>query len=626
MISEKSPSKGIIEEIHENINKELMDDFNKMAEGKMKIEDKEIENFIKLYRIANNYEKRNKEGIKPVIPFLKEIEEVWSLKDLNDKAVYFQLNDYELPFNFNIGTDEKESDKKNLYFNGLQNLLPDLSYYEADSKEGESYRKDFSKLLKEILISSGKTEEEAERMLSNIFQLDKYIVDNYFPKDKEEDVNEEEVNTEKNYIPFDEFKKYSKNIDFEKIVKELLGVVPDKVIVDNTKYLENIDKIINNKNLQSIKDWMYLKKVSHSLNLLSEDLMKQLNRVYELNDSGLNDSGLEEEELVEEDNKLIAYNISSNFFDESIGNYYGKKSLDQEAKKDIENMTKDIIKAYKERLKKNDWLSDKTKAEAIKKLDAIKIQIGYSEEKKNFHNEYEIDTNKSLFENISNLNRISKEYMYKNFSKPVKKDGFIMPAYTVNAAYEPLVNTICLPAGILQAPFYSKENSVSKNYGGIGAIIGHEIAHAFDSEGALYDKDGKLNNWWTDEDFKKFENRIEKVEKLFDKIEYAGGKIDGKNTLCENIADESGLRVALESLKAKDKNPDLKEFFSGWSESWKMKATQETEKQSLENDEHSPAKVRANIQLSNMEEFINLYNIKSGDGMYLAPEERISVW
>lgn len=614
-IPEGESSTGATEELEAKIDKTLMEDFDKMSSGKIKVENDEMKNAIDLYKMVSDEE--NKEnGIELLLPLLKEVESISSLKDLTKKSAELQLNNYTLPYSFGIGINESDSSKKTLYLSVGGFLLPGFEYYEDGDKEVEEYIKRYKNAMKDVFVDLGKTEKEATKMISNIFKIDKMMVENLATKGEDNNIVDN-----KETITFDKLKKYSKNIDFEQISKDLIGSKQDKVVVGDIKYVENFDKVLNQENLPLIKDWMYYKKVYTSGFMISNN---SLTKLFNVDEPELAEAEVEAEvEVV--NSKRRAYDIVTEYFPETVGNYYGKKYFGEEAKAEVSNMTKDIIKTYKERIKNNDWLSEKTKKEAVNKLEAIKVQIGYSGKENQIAKKIKVDSKENLFANLNKFDYLTNKEAFDNFNKPVVKDQFIMPGHIVNAAYDPSINTICFPAGILQAPFYSKDNTLSQNYGSIGSTIGHEISHAFDSSGALYDKDGNLKNWWTDEDFKKFEGRIEKVEKLFNGIEYAGGKVDGKLTLGENISDESGLRVALETLKSKDANANMKEFFSSWAASWRVKETPEMGLESLK-DEHAPSKIRANLQLSNMEEFLNLYNIKEGDNMYLAPENRVSVW
>ncbi len=200
-----------------------------------------------------------------------------------------------------------------------------------------------------------------------------------------------------------------------------------------------------------------------------------------------------------------------------------------------------------------------------------------------------------------------------------------MSAATVNAYYEPFKNIIVFPAAILQAPFYSLKQSSSQNYGGIGAVIAHEISHAFDNNGSLFDELGNLNNWWTKEDHEYFSKLADKMIKEFDGIPFAGGKVNGKLTVSENIADAGGLSCANEAAK-NEEDYNLYDFFINWAKVWRMKATEQYKQLLLNIDVHAPAELRANVQVKNLDDFYKTFDVKPGDGMYMEPGERVKIW
>ena len=200
-----------------------------------------------------------------------------------------------------------------------------------------------------------------------------------------------------------------------------------------------------------------------------------------------------------------------------------------------------------------------------------------------------------------------------------------MSADTVNAYYSPEGNLICFPAAILQAPFYSLKQTASQNYGGIGAVMAHEISHAFDPNGALFDEYGNMDNWWTQADLDHFHKLSEAMVQEFDGLPFAGGKVNGKLVVTENVADDGGLSAALEATKATD-DPNLKEFFTNWARIWRTKATPEREQLLLAIDVHAPSKLRANVQVQNFQEFYDTFDVEPGDGMYMAPEKRVQIW
>lgn len=270
-------------------------------------------------------------------------------------------------------------------------------------------------------------------------------------------------------------------------------------------------------------------------------------------------------------------------------------------------------------------LKKETIDKAITKLNVITPHIGYPDKLPETYAKKQIDENLSLVENVSNLSKITIAYSWSKWNKPVDQTEWHMPAHMVNAYYNPQQNQIVFPAAILQAPFYSLEQSSSANYGGIGSVIAHEISHAFDTNGASFDEHGSLNNWWTQEDYDAFKERTNKVVEQFDGIDFAGGKINGKLTVSENVADLGGLSAALEAAKSDD-DFSAEAYFTNYARIWRMKARDEYMQLLLSVDVHAPGKLRTNVQLPNFDDFFETFGIKEGDGMWRAPKDRVIIW
>lgn len=231
----------------------------------------------------------------------------------------------------------------------------------------------------------------------------------------------------------------------------------------------------------------------------------------------------------------------------------------------------------------------------------------------------------TLLSNALAFSKIELKERFGRWNQPVDRTEWEMSADTVNAYYHPFRNVIVFPAAILQAPFYSLEQSSSANYGGIGAVIAHEISHAFDNNGALFDEYGNLNNWWTEEDLAHFQEKAQAMIEEFDGLSFADGTVNGKLTVSENIADAGGLSCALEAAKT-EADHSLADFFVSWATIWRTKAKKEYQQLLLQIDVHAPAKLRANIQPQNLMEFYETFAITEEDAMYLPPEKRVHIW
>ena len=321
------------------------------------------------------------------------------------------------------------------------------------------------------------------------------------------------------------------------------------------------------------------------------------------------------------------YEMSVNLFSDVMSVYYGRKYFGEEAKTDVTGMIDKIKNVYRGRLQQNDWLTEDTRNKAIEKLDKMKVFVGYQEDVNPGTKELHLDPNKSFFELSEDIAQFGKRYTIDHFDDPIDKNKWSGSAFDINAYYNPESNSINFPAGILQAPFYDKNQSVEKNYGGIGVVIGHEITHAFDSNGADYDENGDMHNWWTKADTKAFDKRIKAFEDQWNGLEIYGTKVNGKLTVTENVADAGGLSSTLQVLKTDVTKPNFKDYFENYADIWKQKASLQYNKYTMVQDVHAPNELRVNQQLKNLPEFYEAYpQIKEGDAMYLAPSKRISLW
>jgi len=291
-------------------------------------------------------------------------------------------------------------------------------------------------------------------------------------------------------------------------------------------------------------------------------------------------------------------------------------------------MAERLIETFKERLVQSDWLSPATTQAAIHKLDALTVHIGYPDVLDPIYSRFVVTGTQdggTLLGNTMAFARTLREEQFARYGDPVDRGAWNIAAHTVNAQYSPLANAITFPAAILQAPFYAPDQSESANYGGIGAVIAHEITHAFDTNGAQFGADGSLNNWWTEGDYAAFAEKTEAMVALFDGAIHEGGFVSGRMTVSENTADAGGLASALGVVQSLS-DGDLEAFFRNWATIWRMKATPEYAALLLALDVHAPGRLRANVQLGNLDAFYDTFEITEEDGMYIPPERRVTIW
>ena len=567
--------------------------------------------FAKFYKKAGDFIERFEFGTEPVKPELEKISAISDFETLTSKFADLILNSQvPVPFGLSVDTDMKDAVHYAMTFSGAGLILPDTTYY-ADEHPRKAELLDFYRTnTVEILREFGFSAEAAQQQVENTVKFDAILAQ--YVNTSEEWAKYAELY---NPVVISDFTSHIKSVPFAQIIEALIGKLPEKIVVYEKRFYENFDQIVNVANFELIKSWMLVKLLRGSTQYLSDD-MRILGSDFSRKLSGTSEARSQEKH---------AFDLATGQFSQAVGLYYGHKYFGEAAKADVKRMTSEMIKVYQERLDKNTWLSRATIDKAIKKLDAMTVFIGFPDKLPEIYQQFTV-SHDSLYSNIARFDVARSHKHYDKFNEDVDKTEWHMPAHMVNAYFSPDSNTIVFPAAILQKPFYSAtEQTTSQNYGGIGAVIAHEISHAFDNNGALFDEFGNMNNWWTDEDFKAFEAKQELMIAEFDGLEIAGSKVNGKLVVSENIADAGGLTAAM-TAALREPDADLKAFFTQWGEIWRLKASEEYQQMLLSMDVHAPGKLRANVQASNLDEFFATFDIQEGDGMWRAEAERVKIW
>lgn len=607
------PATGGFQDLVDEIDDLLITDTKKMSEDPSLIPTDLMKEYITYFNLANDYQKRDQDGAEPMLSLLKQVEDLKDLTDLEQQLTSWVLDGLPLPFGVDVDADMKNT-KINALFAGAPSLiLPDKTYYEVDHPQAPQLLAIFKEMTIKLFDLAGFEAEKAEKITDEALQYDKLLA----PHVKSA---EENADYSKMYNPEsgEAFIKHSQYLDLKKLLVGLVGEVPEKIIVTEPVFFEKLDELINPDTFQQMKSWMLVMTLNALTAYLSEEF-RQVGGTYSRALSGAPEARPQEK---------AAFYLASGRFDQIVGDYYGKKYFGEQAKKDVEQMVRRMVGIYQERLSSNTWLSEATREKAIVKLNTLGIHVGYPDKIPTIYTQFKVtpaEKGGTLLSNALHFSKLKRKEDYAKWNKPVERDEWEMSADTVNAYYHPFRNIIVFPAAILQAPFYSLEQSSSENFGGIGAVIAHEISHAFDNNGSLFDEYGNLNNWWTEEDQKHFQELADQMIAEFDGLEIAGGTVNGKLTVSENIADAGGLSCALEAAK-KDSDVDLEGFFINWATIWRMKARQEYTQLLLSIDVHAPNKLRANVQVKNLADFYQTFDIKDTDAMYLAPEKRVSIW
>lgn len=609
-IPDDKPATGGFNDLVDKIDKQMMADFEDYADGKKTSDDPRFNEMIKLYRVAKKFDLRKKVGPVPLQRLLASVTALDSYADYQKQWKNWVLMGLPSPVSFDIDADMKNATVYALFVSSPSLILPDKSYYEPAKKDQhDQLIKLWAAMVKELLLKLDYTEEQAAQLIKEAQAFDALLAPNVKSA-------EEAADYSKMYNPqtVAELTASTDQLDLAAVIKQLVSATPDKVIVMEPAYFKALNNILKD-HFDLFKSWALINVVRDNASYL-DDEMREINGRYSRALSGSKKPVSQQK---------FAYYLARDIFSQVAGDYYGKTYFGPQAKADVHHMVEQMIAVYKQRLTNNTWLSKATRDKAVLKLDKLGIQVGYPDKIPSLYDHLKVDELESLIANLNQLSIVASKEMFSRWNKPVDRMRWEMSAATVNAYYHPFKNIIVFPAAILQAPFYSLKQTSSQNYGGIGAVIAHEISHAFDNNGALFDEYGNLNNWWTPEDSAHFKELAQKMIDEFDGLPIAGQKVNGKLTVSENIADGGGLSCALEAAKEED-DFNAQEFFINWATIWRMKATQQYEQLLLSIDVHAPQKLRANVQAQNQADFYTAFGIQPGDQMYKAPEDRVNIW
>lgn len=600
------PTTGGFSDLDEGIEKLLMNDLDRLSQST--VEDPLMDEAIKYYQLVKDFKRRDQEGTQPMQKYVDALLKLQSYDDYSQQWKDLIFNGAASPVNFDIDADMKNARVYALFAGAPGLILPDTSYYKPDNEQGKQLLQLWSKITKKVLTKAGYG-EEADEWIKGAIAFDALLV----PHVKSA---EESADYSKMYNPqsFEQFTAYTDLLDIAGLIQDLIGTKPDKIIVTEPRFYEALNDILSG-NFTIFKQWLLVKEINGDVSALTDEL-RILSGEYGRALSGSKEAVSQQK---------FALNMTRSTFSQVIGNYYAKTYFGPEAKADVEHMVHQMVKVYEQRLQNNQWLSQATRDKAITKLQHLGVQVGYPDKIPAVYGKLHVDTDKSLLDNLVNFAQVFMQDTFSRYNKPVDRTRWEMSAATVNAYYHPFKNIIVFPAAILQAPFYSLKQSSSENYGGIGSVIAHEISHAFDNNGALFDEYGNLHNWWTDDDQKAFKQRAQAMIDEFDGIPYAGQKVNGKLTVSENIADAGGLSCALSAAQS-EKDYDGRAFFLNWARIWRMKATTQYMQLLLSIDVHAPNKLRADVQVKNLDEFYRVFKVQEGDGMWLPEDKRVKIW
>ncbi len=565
---------------------------------------------------------RNEAGLKPLQPALDSIASIQSVEDI--QRVSQLRNGTGTPFfGFRVFSDFSNSKMNAGYITPGRLGLPDRDYYLEQDAKSKEIREQYKDYVSWVLQYAGEDEatarEEASRILALETKLAEPQLDKVARRDARNMNNPRSVAELQKMTPAVNWKAFFDNQGLSKEV--------DTVIVLQPKYMASLQNVLKQTPVEDLKLLMRWS----TLNSWSDALTTEMEYAnWEFYSKTLN--GTPKQKPADE--RALA--TVDGTLGEALGKLYVDKVFPPEAKEKAEAMIANIKEAFRDRINNLEWMTDSTKLQAIDKLNKFTVKIGYPDKWEDY-SELEISADKNFFENRLAAGSWALDENNADYKEPVDKTRWGMSPQTVNAYFNPSFNEIVFPAAILQPPFYNYQADEAVNYGGIGAVIGHEISHAFDDSGSRYDGDGNLKNWWSDADLEAFTERSGALADQYSNIEVADSLyINGKFTLGENIGDLGGVLAAYSGLqKFYEKNgrpgeidgltPEQR-FFISWATIWRTKMRDDALRTRIKTDPHSPGMYRAYVPLQNIDAFYEAFNIKEGDPMFVPKEDRVRIW
>ena len=561
---------------------------------------------------------RDSKGVAPIQPEFAKIDGILNYSDLAAYFGHLNRSGGNVPFSISVESDFKDPTKYAAitWQGGLG--LPERDYYlSTDAKMTETRTKYLAHI--EAMLKLAGIENPTEKA-KVIMALETTLAKSHMKKEDTRDIM-------KLYNPYAlaDLKTLMPDFDWSAMLTAAGFDKERRLVVTQLEYTKNLNNIIKNTPLDSWKTFLKWGVINNAASSLTTDLDKQNFAFF-----GKTMSGTEQQE---EDWKR-AVSVVNGGLGEIVGKVYVKKHFSPEAKEKMNGLVKNLLKAYAESIKTLDWMSETTKKEALRKVDKFMVKIGYPDTWRDY-SKLSIDKS-DLYGNNQRATAFEYQRNLEKLGKKVDRTEWGMNPQTVNAYYNPTLNEIVFPAAILQPPFFDINADDAVNYGGIGAVIGHEIGHGFDDQGSTFDGDGVLKNWWTPADLESFKGKTSALVEQYNTFQaFSDLNVNGAFTLGENIGDLGGLSIAIKAYKMSlngkeapvlDGYTGIQRVFLGWGQVWAEKTRDEALRNQIATDPHSPAQFRVNGVVRNVPEFYEAFDVKPTDKLYLAPEKRVKIW
>lgn len=575
-----------------------------------------------LYNLLMDSVRLNREGWRPIKPTLDKIAAIKNRKEYQLVCAQLDRNgESTMMFGIGAGADQKDSEW-NLVAVGQGGLgLGERDYYLSDDAQNKRVLEAYKQYLKKLFTLTGADEATAEKKTQAVIAIETEIAKASYDKVKQRDIDA-------NYHKMTYTKLISDfpGIDWGNVFLASGFPAFDYVDVGQPEPIHAVEKILAETPLDDLKTYAEAKVISGATSKLSDDFRKAS---FELRKAMVGSKQ-------DQPRWKRAVAVVSDRLGEAIGKMYVERYFPESSKKRMLELVRNLQTALAQRIDEATWMGDATKAQAKDKLSNFIVKIGYPDKWKNYDG-LQVNDSLSLYENLCNISRwATDDYIAKRVNKKVDKTLWQMTPQTINAYYDPSTNEICFPAAILQPPFFDPNADDAVNYGAIGGVIGHEMSHGFDDQGSQFDKYGNQRNWWTAQDKKNFDARTKVLADWFSSFDVLPGiKVNGKQTLGENIGDNGGLNISFRALQNSMKEHPLavkdgftpeQRFFLAWGRVWASNMTDEVVKYLLTVDVHSPNYARVNAALPMIDAWYKAFNVKKGDKMFVPKNKRAHVW
>ena len=573
-----------------------------------------------LYKMAMDSDRLNREGVQPLMADLAKIK-AFKKSELTPSIAEMHLYMANPFFGIGVETDLKNSDMNVMWLEAGTSGLPDRDYYlntDADSKKIQQAYKDY---LVKMFMLAGYSKKEANRACKTI-----YDIEYKFAQAKMSRAEARDYTKLYNIRTLDQLQADYPAINWKQYFNLMGTPQVEWVILTEPKVMTVANDLMTKLSEQQMRDYMAGLLIRGSANYLSDEFGETAFDFY-----GRTLSGQKERKP----RWKRALGLPNGLLGEAVGEIYVNKYFAHGSKEKMMKLIGELRKSLASHIAGLTWMSEQTKINALVKLNAFTVKIGYPDKWRDYSG-LTVDPSKSMYENIKAASLYETRRNLDKMGKPVDKDEWGMTPQTVNAYYNPTTNEICFPAAILQPPFFDVEADDATNFGAIGVVIGHEMTHGFDDQGRMFDQYGNMTDWWTEEDSEKFQAAAEKLAAQFDEIVVVKDQhANGHLTLGENIADQGGLRIAYDAFKTTQQFRDGKmidgftpaqRFYLSYGRIWADNMTEEAIFQQTKSDPHSIGRYRVNATLRNIDTFFDAFGIKAGDKMWLDPADRAIIW